>query len=237
MEQFEQNARERHGNMMYQLTWRARETEAKWIWFLVFGLATLQLTWGALLLAGVGMSLGRPQFGYGVAALVVVVITLVVQPCFFRTQTMTAMSSYYSVAADIKREGLGGAYCLLYVTSGAMSVVLALVVYFFFKKRMGRMRTAELDVLGSVLSKVRLWRQADHVYKNIQFRYADRYHLYPANFQKQTEVAISFALACKWMLPQDPGLKQIRLTMIREVMKAHDLPDRVKVRLEEAFSL
>ena len=237
MDEFEQTARERHGNMMYQLTWRARETAAKWLWFLVFGLATLQLTWAALLLAGVGLFLGRPQFGYGAAALVVMAITLVVQPRFFRSKTMTAVSSYYSVAADIKRESLGGIYRLLYVTSGAMSVVLALTVYFFFKKRMGRMRNAELDVLGSVLSKVRLWRLADRVYKNVQFRYADRYRIYPGNLQGQMEIAVSFALACKWMLPQDPSLKQSRLTMIREVIEEYDLPDRVKVRLEEAFNL
>ncbi|MEN9552336.1 MAG: hypothetical protein RI935_713 [Candidatus Parcubacteria bacterium] len=208
MQQFEQSARERHGNMMYQLTRRARETEAKWIWFLVFGLATLQLTWVALLLAGMVLSLGWPQFGYGAAALVVVVITLVVQPRFFRSKTVIAVSSYYSVAADIKREGLGGVYRLLYATSGAMSVVLAYAVYFFFKRRMYKVRTTELDVLGSVFSKAKLWRQAGHVYKNIKFRYTERDQIYQGNLQKQMEVAVPFALACKWMLPQDPGSKQ-----------------------------
>lgn len=237
MDEFEQSARDHHGNMMYELTWRARETTAKWLWFLVFGLATLNLTWVALLIAGVvRLYFGESWFGNSLTTVLVVAITLMVQPRYFRTQTMSAVSSYYSIAADMKREGLGGVYRMLYAVSGAMSVVLAYAVYFFFKKRMHKVRTTELDVLGSVLSKVKLWRQADDVYKNIWFRYVDRLRLYPADPQKQMEVAVSFALACKWMLPQDPALRKTRLTLIREVMEAHDLPDRVKVRLEESFT-
>lgn len=146
---------------------------------------------------------------------------------------ITAMSRFYSIAADMVRMGNGWILPrMFFYIFGGLAAVLAVITYTLRDHRDQKLTITELDVLGSVFSKVGLWSTAMDVYHNICGQYFS-FHRKGSDLQ----LAISFALACGWML-NDPSqcdsLRTWRKNIITDVMDLYQtvLPPEVTARLE-----
>ncbi len=242
MGKIEDRARATHGDTSYNLTWKARTEQdllkKKRLWTLV----ALESSARYLLLLPAISSVIYIALCYLVLRVTPAFFLIFISPLVFflydmvasRGEVMARVSTFYAIAADYKRHGLDITDRKKFLLFGGISFVLVLLMWMFWGRRIHKLSITELDVLGSVFSKTGRWSIARKIFHEIQNRYLAR------NQSGNTlQTAVSFALACKWMLDEvgtSPTDISMRKVMIRDVMRAYlDLPPEVVIRLHEAL--
>lgn len=253
IDKIEKAARESHG-LMYDITWRARETNQKWLWGVVLAISLVQFI-GLPTLVGVMSWLiisfieknaysdtvslsGAMVVGWFVFMSPYVHALLDVKSAFRNT------SQFISVAGDMNRVANSSANLftkliskMIFVFSGAIAVYCALGIWAVYKRKLKSLLDTELDVLGNALANGKFfWGHALAIYHLMSARYNN-------SLQKtipDMQVAVSFAFACKWMLgdpSQSPDLRQWRKETIARILKDYEgsLPPQVTMRLCEVF--
>lgn len=246
MEQIEQDARKRHGGSQYALTWRARNEQnlsKKNLLWMLLALQVLMVYVVVLVIWYFGYLIIDNLIGVdGLAWLIgAIFIGSFIEGYLSPERSITAASSFYSIAADMKRTEQRELFPrFLFLFSAAMSVSLAMLVMLFYSRRLQKLSSTELDVLGSIFSKVGFWAFADRIYDVISMRYAQRHQGLFNNADNKQQIAISFALACKWAMasPKNSNNQKIFMSMIKGVMSEYpDLPKEVTVRLNESLTM
>lgn len=247
----EKGARLRHGDFIYRQTWLASSTDQKWRWALVaiWSLAKPLfsfLFWGFMMLVVLReveiVSLGLFQVKLPLYDFWVFFFPLLILMWFYIQLTessrfISMASTFYSIAADMVRMNSHKLIVrLVYVASGAIAVMCAILSWKMRSRRQTKLSITELDVLGSVLSKAKFWKVARQIYHEIG-------NCYLASSQDASEakqIAVSFALASKWMLgdPNSSGTEPaLRRAIIRNILEEYEsvLEPEVLARLYEAL--
>lgn len=248
MNHIESGARERHGDFLYNLTWRARKSDQKWLWAVVALVVFVKLTMRQVFIFGgggilTGLVLGfemHPSFSAG--AIIGLVLAPVFEAIFFKKEAFGHTSNFIAVAGDMRRvsskaKGLGKLIAKLgYLSAGAIALYCAICIYVVNRNRLRVFLVSELDVLGNALSKGGFWGAATKIHTILGLRNADCSLLTRSSATMQ--VAVSYALACKWMLAR-PGMdqheKRYLTTVMESVMKQYNLPEEVTMRLKEGL--
>lgn len=244
MYSIETAARNKHGDRLYELTWRARNetdlSKKNWLWALLalrVSMYYIVFFFLSYVVYKIFQHPASPTAFYIYTFLVVLAFVLI-EGFLVPQKSIESASSFYAIAADMKRTGQRGFFPrLLYFFSGSMSVLLAMLVMSMSFGKVKRFTSTELDVLGSILSKAGRWNMAKKIYDQLSKLYADR-------FTKGTETAyqlsISFGLACKWMLdsPYYKGNRKILKFMMLEIVREYpDMPAEVSMRFREVLGM
>ncbi len=246
MEQIEEDARKRHGDSLYDLTWRARNEQNLSKKNLLWTLLALQVSMFyvvVVIIWYVGYLVNNQIIGIsGWVWLISATATAAfIEGYLSPKRSISNASSFYSIAADMKRTGQQGVFPrLLFLFSGIMSVLLAMLVMTFASRRLHLFSSTDLDVLGSILSKAGRWNMAKNIYQEIQLKYAGRLD---KNSDTQYQLSVSFGLACKWMMssPAFDGNKQrisdtLYKSMIMDVVREYpEMSPEVAMRFREAL--
>lgn len=250
MDSTQSTARAAHGDFLYRQTWLARTTDQKWRWAIVGGAALgnlaltailfLMIMIGLLFFADIMYHDGFMIWSSGLPVTLLSSIALLVWVYVEATQGsrfIGAASTMYSIAADIVRTKSNTRIAhFAYLASGALAVGFACVSWVLRDKREKKLTSTELDVLGSIFSRAKFWKQAKGVYHDIEMLYVSRF----LGGQDHKQLSVSYALACKWML-DDPSAtgsaRAHRRTSIEVVLYDYEgsLPSEVIIRLYEAF--
>lgn len=238
----EKEAREIHGGTLYNLTWMARSekdlSKKKRLWTLT-GLVSVG--------AGLVWWVACFTFAYMLVSSIVTlhstlmeVLLLAVPVAYFaealvyRDRVMSRASTFYAIAADYKRHGMDVTDHKKFLINGGLSYLFARLVWLFWSHRTAKLAISELDVLGSIFSKVGKWGISRKIFREIQNR-----HLARNQEGNAMQTAISFALACKWMLDEADAQDcevSLRKEMIRDVMREYpELPPEIAARLYEGL--
>lgn len=250
MDSIQSGARAAHGNFLYRQTWLARTTDQKWRWAIVGGVtlgnfvltAVLfqMVTIGLLFFADIVYHDGFMIWSSGLPVILFLAVSFLVWGYFEATLSsrfIGAASTMYSIAADIVRTKSNTRIArFAYLASGALAVGFAYVSWVLRDKREMKLTSTELDVLGSIFSKAKFWKQANSVYQDIEMLYVSRF----LSGQDHKQLSVSYALACKWMLDDPDATGQARAyrrTAIEAVLYDYEgsLPSEVMIRLYEAF--
>lgn len=250
MDSTQSTARAAHGDFLYRQTWLARTTDQKWRWAIVGGitLGNLALTAVLFLMVMIGLLFfadivyhdGFMIWSSGLPTILFSSITLLVWMYVEAThgsRFIGAASTMYSIAADMVRTKSNTRIArFAYLVSGALAVGFAYVSWLLRDKREKKLTSTELDVLGSIFSRAKFWKQAKSVYYEIDMLYLSRF----LNGQDHKQLSVSYALACKWMLddPEATGqARAYRRTAIEAVLYDYEgsLPSEVMIRLYEVI--
>jgi hypothetical protein len=248
----EGNARKRHG-FLYDLTWEASSTAKKWLWAVVaifeIGKMALSGAFFSLILTAVSHGLLKLTFGNGYqqyflewySLTLSFLVGLLVWLCaelVFGSRFVGVASSFYAIASDMVRMKSNKPFVrLAYLASGGIAVMLALLSWWMRTFRITPFISTELDVLGSIFSKVNLWKQSREIYKKVGDLYFGHHG---KSEEERMQLAVSYALATKWML-KDPTLTKVASctyrTAIMDIVLEYegDLGPEILARLQEAL--
>lgn len=241
----------RRGGLIYSLTWSTRKTDKKWLWVIVLLVSLFQLIAPTVLLAGIAYLLVEktglvfsgqavvisfPWFLVVVASCSPFVVTVFNPKASFRNtdQLISTAGDMNHIVKHSDNLFVKMLAKTIFVFSGVFAIYYALVIWFLYKNKLRALSVAELNLLGNALSGGKIfWGQARHVFHALSGRYACRY------LEKggAKQVAVSFAMGCKWIL-LDPEIhkdrKMFLIDSIRQVMKDYpDLPEEVTTRFRE----
>lgn len=247
MNSIEKTARDRHGDLQYDLTWKARNeqnlSKKNWLWTLL-ALRVLLVSYGIVALIWYcGYLITDHLVGVDgwVWLIFATPMAILIEGFFYQKRSISKASSFYSIAADMKRTNQRGRFPkLLFYFSGGMSLLLAMFVVAFSSHRLHKLSSTDLDVLGSIFSKAGCWNMAKEIYKIIQQQYVARVGKSP---DVQMQLSISFGLACKWMIgkpaPSDEKQKNrdvLYRSMMMDVVREYPkMPPEVAMRFREAL--
>lgn len=251
MDSIEKGARERQGNFVYNLIWKARKGDQKWLWGVVAFIATLKLvllpmivmtlTWYVVSL-NENISFGSKVFiGFWPAVLVSGILSPVLHVIFSTKMAFANTSNFIAIAGDMNRIATSTDNALVkliakvsYLAAGFVALYCAISIWLVRRNNLKSLSVTELDVLGNALSKGKRWSAARGIFSEMSTHFAGRFQ----EGEDAMQIAVSFALACKWMLGDpaaEAGTKNIRKSMIRQIMADYpDLPEEVTMRLFEA---
>lgn len=246
MDTVEKNARAAHGNFVYRQTWLASTTTEKWRWAIValsvLGKFVLTL-WLFTLLVAISVEFTQvlmveflhviPFSGIKWFVRFVGFFGWLYCELALGSRFVGAASSFYAIAADMVRLKSGKFLVrMVYLLSGGLAVLFALLSWKTRNYREKKFTSGELDVLGSIFSKINKWGIAHQIYITIGNLYMGRYQ----NGVDAKQLSVSYALASKWMLGDpDTSRRNFRLTAIRTVLDEyeHELDSEVLARLYE----
>ena len=255
MDSVEKSARKSHGNFMYNLIWKARMGDQKWLWFVVFIVSCAQLLATPLILGAISHSILKygEEFFFErslsisllQSLLFICLIFPLIESSVKVSDAFKRVSQFISIAGDMNRIAKGGAGIFVkflakigFLLSGVIALYCALSIWVVYRKKLKALSVTELDVLGNALSNgKKFWKQAGLVYAEISHRYAERFK----SDVYARQIAISYGLASKWMY-FDPGNDQADRIFykknIRQVIKDYpDLPEEVLIRYREILVL
>lgn len=225
---------------LYSLIWSARKEKSLPKWWLVGIIAIVRVFWLPLLIATI-MCLTVDTNNTNNSLL----FTIVVMSWFFMTPhtIVSFTSSVYSIAADCKRMMNSGKKNVFVISSfllwSLLAVISALSFLVFKLNHLHWIKTQELDVIGNVISKIKLKWLATAIHKEIEFRYCKEKHS-PHNIKHfEEELAKSTALSYKWMAEMYGKKTPEGKTYLNKIegilTKYPDLEPEVKTRLFEAL--
>jgi hypothetical protein len=253
MNSIESDARKRHGDFLYDLTWAARKSDRKWLWGVVAIIALFKLvfipmavmaaTWYVVSISEELVFGSTVLIGFWPAVLVSGFLSPVLHALLSKKLAFANTSNFIAIAGDMNRIansakilGVKIIAKISYLAAGVLALYCALAIYVFNRNRLHTLSVTELDVLGNALSKGGFWRAAEKIHTILGLRHAD-YSLQERSSEAM-QVAVSYALACKWMLGK-PGMDQPKKTYLKTVMLSvmymYDLPEEVTMRLKEAL--
>lgn len=240
----EKSARESSGEFMYNLTWKARKSNQKWLWVVVFLTTVFQSIWVSLAFAGIAyVGYFKEVFPFWFVWLIIFIGNFVIDTFSFRENLFRSLSQFIAIAGDMNR--VYGASKntftkifakILFLLSGSIAVAHACVLYGAYVWQLKVLSSTDLDVLGNALAHAKMWKWARRIYLEVGDRYAARLQ----NDVDELQVAVSFGMACKWML-LDPTLdksgKAFKKAMIFEVIIEHkeQLSDEIMMRFNEGL--
>jgi hypothetical protein len=248
---FEKDARKRHGDFVYRQTWLAATTNEKWRWIIVAIWTIVALLLPLFLYSSCIVVLGwffeavllqkqSSVIEFWWLILAFVMLSWLYVELTSRSSFVNTASTFYSIAADMARmRSIRITIRLAYIATGSVAVICTLMSWGMQKFRKIPFDCTELDVLGSIFSKIGFrwsWDVAEDIYEKIE-----DFHLGCNSKSKEERIKIiaSFALAAKWTLP-NPGLttlgRSMRLTMIRGIILNYkeDFSPEILARLYEA---
>jgi uncharacterized MnhB-related membrane protein len=252
MDKIESGARERHGDFLYEMTWKARKGGNKWLWAIVAIVAFWKLIWKSVATAVVAYAVVSSitgsffhqgmRFSLWVAIAEAIIGAPVFEAFFWKRRAFAHTSNFIAIAGDMQRVSaksrnlLGRLIAKLsYLTAGAIALYCALAIYWFHRKCLHTLSVAELDVLGTALSKGGFWNAAQKIFNVLRAHFDSESLLFG---EKARQAAISYAFACKWLM-RKPGMpkevKDYLKALIQYVMEKHEIPPEVSMRLKEAL--